>query len=556
MKLRDYQTEANDAIKEAFKDHRSTLMVLPTGMGKTVCFAHLIKDLCNGDGRALVMAHRDELIGQAFRKIRDITGEEPDIEMAEKFADLDQYSMTDSGKKTTVVTSVQTQNARRKDGKRMTRFDPSEFKLMVIDEGHHAPAPSYREVAAHYQQNPELRLLGCTATPDRADEKALGQVFDSVAFDMELPEAIDAGWLVPIRQQMVTVDGLDFSGCRTTAGDLNQGDLDAILKAERMLHKVATPTLDIIGDRKTLVFASSVAHAERLCEIFNRHRPDSAIFIHGGTPKLERRQMLKDYDEGRYQILCNCDVATEGFDIPSIEVVVPKPTKSRSKYAQMIGRATRPHESCVPYLNDIRDAGDRQKVILMSCKPKMLILDFHGNAGRHKLISSADILGGRYDDAVRERAYTRARDRGGAVNMTEELKAALNAIEAEEKAHRKAVMAAAKWKTRNVSPFDVLDLPQHRQERTWNIGREPSAKMKGLLIKAGIEENIVNSMGWTEAHQLVGEIMRRYKLRLCSYKQARLLWKYGEDAECSMQEASRKIDAIKANGWKPLTHAV
>ncbi|MBN2293851.1 MAG: DEAD/DEAH box helicase family protein [Pirellulales bacterium] len=512
--------------------------------GKTVVLASVIAEhlrLCKG--RAMVIAHREELIFQAAEKIKRVVGVNVDIEMAEMRAASGIF-----GKAPVVVSSVQTQIAGCDGDGRMTRFDPSEFSLLVIDEAHHAVAPTYRRVIQYYRQNPELKVLGVTATPDRTDEAALGQVFESVAFDYELPDAIHDGWLVPVMQRCVTVDGLDLSQVRTTAGDLNGADLARVMEFEGMLHEIASPTIDIANGRKTLIFAASVAHAERLCEILNRHQSNCARFVCGNTPKEDRRQMFADYAAGRFQFLCNVGVATEGFDEPGIQLVVmARPTQSRALYAQMAGRGTRPLDELAHRLNDVPDAAARRAMIAGSDKPHCEIVDFVGNAGKHKLITTADILGGRYNDAVVERARKKAEESSGPVDMDMALQDAERDI-AEEKARarRAALRVKAKYSVNTVNPFDVLDL-QPRRERGWDKGRQPSEKMIAFLDKSGVPTRGLN---FTQANQLIGEIINRRDQQKCTYKQARILARYGYRTDVSFHQAREVIDAIAANGWR------
>jgi len=539
VKLRSYQQAAVDGIFEAWRTARSTLLVQPTGTGKTVTFAHVINRMPMG--RALVLAHREELIFQAADKIARVTGAKPDIEMAEMRADGAMF-----GKARVVVSSIQTQCAGRNGDARMKRFDPQEFSLLVVDEAHHIVAPSYRRVLMHYQQNPNLKVLGVTATPDRHDEEALGQVFDSVAYDYELLDAIRDGWLVPIHQRSVVVDGLDYSGVRTTAGDLNGADLARVMEYEETLHGIAAPTVELAAGRKTLVFAASVAHAERLCEIFNRHSTGCARFVTGTTPKDERRAMLADYAAGKFQMLVNVGVATEGFDEPGIQVVVmARPTKSRALYAQMAGRGTRP----LPGLVDAHEAADaRRAAIAVSAKPACQIIDFVGNSGRHKLITTADILGGNYSDEVVDRARAAAETaNGAAVDMAELLADAEKTIaEERERARRAALRVRARYTSQVVDPFDILHIEPWR-ERGWDTGRQPSAKMLALLDRNGID---TKGLTFTQAKQLVGEIIHRYEEKQCSFKQARLLSRYGYPTDVPFAEASRLIDALAKNGWR------
>jgi len=322
MQLRPYQLEAYECTLEKFETVDSALCVLATGLGKTVYAAHLINHF-RETGRIMMLAHRAELIYQADNHIQEICEVESDIEMGPEWATSFAEFKSD-----VVISTVQTQVAGR-DGGRMTRFDPNEFSLLIIDEAHHAPAETYKRIIKYYRQNPALKVLGLTATPDRKDKKAMGQIFEEVAYAYDIRDGIDDGWLVPIEQQSVVVEGLDFSAIRTTAGDLNGKDLAEVLEFEEILHGIADPTVQLTGDRKTLVFAASVAHAERLTEIINRHKPESARFVCGTTPKETRKIMFKDFAEKKFQYLVNVGVATEGFDDPGIEcVVMARPTKS------------------------------------------------------------------------------------------------------------------------------------------------------------------------------------------------------------------------------------
>jgi len=544
VRLRPYQEAAVDTVLEAFEDNTSVLIVLPTGTGKTVVFGHVIHRL-PGHERALVLAHREELIWQAVDKIHRITGQHPDVEMADNHADARLLNRA-----RVIVSSIQTQNARRGDAYRMEKFDPRQFGLVVIDEAHHATADTYRRVIDYYRKgNPEVRVLGVTATPDRHDEEALGQVFDVCAYDYEIIDAIQDGWLTPVRQRIVHVEDLDFSAVRTTAGDLNGKDLAAVMEYESVLHGIATPTLDLIGDRKTLVFAASVAHAERLCEIFNRHHDGIADWVCGKTPKQDRRALFRDYAQGKFQILVNVGVATEGFDEPGIQcIIMARPTKSRALYAQMAGRGLRP----LPGLVDPHETAEaRQQVIADSAKPACEIIDFVGNAGRHKLMTTADILGGKVSEAVVEAARQRAQEAGEkgqdvdtAALIEEEAKR--EAERQREAARRKHIKGQASYKVQPVEAFDIFDLKPER-ERGWNTGRQPTPKQRALLERQGVD---TEGLTFQQAQQLISELIKRWKTRRCTLKQARILARFGYDPDVGFDEASQIIDRIAANGWK------
>lgn len=538
MKMRDYQREALVAVKREWQSVASTLAVMPTGTGKTILFASIIRSLF--PARAMVLAHREELIFQAADKIRQVTGFRCEVEMADYRADQGDGLF---GGPQVVVSTIQTQCSGADGSGRMTRFDPAMFGLLIVDEAHHATAATYRRVIDYYRRNPALKVLGVTATPDRHDEEALGQVYETVAFDYEILRAIASGWLVPIQQQLVEVSGLDFSGVRTTAGDLNGADLARVMEEERNLHEIAGPTVEIVGNRRALVFAASVAHAERLCDILNRHRDGSAGWVCGKTDKDERRKTLAAFAAGKLQYVVNVGVLTEGFDDPGVEVVVMgRPTKSRALYAQMVGRATRP----LPGLVDgVETPDERRAAIAASAKPTCLVVDFVGNSGRHKLMTSADILGGNVSDEAMERALAKAKLAGGPVDMAKALDGAQKEIEEErerarEAARRAHLKARAAWAAKPVDPFDVFQLSPVKA-RGWDSGKSLTVKQRAILEKAGIDPV---SVGYVGGRQLLTEIFRRWDAGLCTYKQARVLRKHGYTGNETRAEASEILDGI------------
>jgi len=550
MILRPYQSEAYECTLEKFETVDTALCVLATGLGKTVYAAHLINHF-RESGRIMMLAHRAELIYQADNHIQNICEVESDIEMGDVWATSFKTFKAD-----VVISTVQTQIAGR-DGGRMTRFDPNEFSLLIIDEAHHAPAITYKRIIEYYKQNPNLKILGLTATPDRTDKKAMGQIFEEVAYAYDIRDGIDDGWLVPIQQQSVFVEGLDYSSVKTTAGDLNGKDLANVLEFEEILHGIADPTVQLTGDRKSLIFAASVAHAERLTEIINRHKPDSARFVCGTTPKETRRGMFKDFAGKAFQYLVNVGVATEGFDDPGIEcVVMARPTKSRTLYAQMAGRGTRPLPGIVDLYPGVVE---RREAIANSAKPHLEIMDFVGNAGRHKLVTSADILGGRYTDEIVELAKKNAENDSSKnkkpVDIVSELQKAEREIakryqQREDAVARDHLLLRAKYSTAKVNPFNVLDIDP-KKEQPWHKGRGPTKGQTAYLEKCGVA---IDGLTFTHASQIIDTMIKRREQGICTYKQARCLQKAGYDTtEMEFQRANKLIGAlamVKWNKWK------
>jgi len=419
---------------------------------------------------------------------------------------------------------------------------------ILVHNCHHSPARSYKRVIDYYRKNPNLRVLGVTATPDRKDEKALGRIFDAVAYEYQICDAIRDGWLVPIRQRFLRVESLDLSGVRTASdGDLADEQLASVMEAEKTCIGVVNPTYEIAAGRKTLVFASSVRHAEMMAEMFNGHRPGCAAFVCGTTGTQERQEIIEAFRAGRIQFLCNCGIATEGFDVPDIQVIsMARPTKSRALYAQCIGRGTRPLAGIVDALSD--DSA-RREAIAASEKPFLEVIDPVGNSGKHKLICTADVLGGRMQDEVVARATRKVKELQGAFDIMDELQKAEREVH-DERRRLKARMARVRYSMQTIDPFDVLDIEPER-ERGWNVGVPASEKQVALLTKMGVEHP--DRLTRTRATQLIGQLIRRRQTGMCTYKQAKLLHRYGiETSSLSFEQAQQYIDRLRQNQWRHL----
>jgi superfamily II DNA or RNA helicase len=441
-----------------------------------------------------------------------------------------------------VVTSVQTQVSGETDNRRMNRFKPEEFSLLIVDESHHCASSSYRTVIDHYRQNPKLRVLGVTATPDRHDKKAMGQVFDVVAYDYEIRRGIDDGWLVPIDQQLITIEELDVSYCRTTAGDLNGADLSHALSLPKVLVGIATETMKYAEGRKTLMFSDSVCNASKLTDILNNQHAGCARLVTGKTPRDERHKIVSDYRMGEYPFLVNVGVATEGFDVQDIAcVAIARPTKSRALYAQMIGRGTR---TLAESIDGIEQPDERRAAIAKSEKTKLLVLDFIGNSGKHKLIHVADVLGGKYDDEVIALANRKLAERSGDAGEALDKAAQEIAEQRKRKSELEHIRIAAKVKSRAsyVDPFDVIG----------GIGpvRVASWSRDGLAVREQLEKLSKWRIPWNddtsyaEAEALINWVRKQARLKLATYNQCRVLKKFGftSPQELSFAQASIELD--------------
>lgn len=540
MELRPYQQSAVAGICSQLQKSRSTVAVLATGLGKTVIFAKAIElALRNRERRAIVLAHREELIVQASRKIHQVTGLEAVIEMA------DRRSMEDGfHRPPVIVSSIQTQNSGRGDWRRMKRFDVSHPWFVVVDECHHAVSSSYRGVIDHYMSHPQSRLLGVTATPDRLDSKALGQVFESVAYRYDVADGIRDGWLCPIKQRFVECDSLDFSHVASVAGDLKLNELEEAL--ERSLQEMVVPMVRVVGDRRTLVFAATVKHAERITEILNRPslQTGGAEMVHGGTPRESRAEIFERFGAGRIQYLVNVAVATEGWDDPAMDgrgvqvIAMMRPTKSRSLYCQMLGRGTRTLPGVV---DGIKDAQERREAIALSAKDHVLVLDFLGNAGRHQLVYAGDVLGGDMDPAT-VRRYNAAKKKmavDGEIDVLEMLDQEEEKRKAEMEARRRVhVVGRARFSVTDVDPFEALGITAKTPPR-WATRIPATEKQRAMLSRNGLR--VTADLDMVRAKQLIDALMSR-----CTDKQAHLIRRSGIDpSRLDRKSASEVIDLIK-----------
>jgi len=570
--LRDYQQADVDAIFAEWKSVQSTLYVAATGLGKTRVMVDVARRKL--PGRTLLLAHRNELISQA-RAAFEEQGMHVEIEKADSFAEANLFSECP-----VVIATVQTLLSGNDDEYRMERFDPKQFSLLLYDEAHRSISVGNKKIVEYFTKgNPDLRCLGVTATPDRTDEEALGQIFETVASERDILWANDNGWLVPPMQRMVSVEGLDFSDMRTTCGDLNSADLASVMESESCVQGVVQPTLETLFDfepgtlsdvpptewekylkefpimHKAIVFTVSVLQAEMLSNIFNRASSGISNWVCGKTNHDDRISILEDFRKGGcHNILVNVGVLTEGYDNPDVDVIVmARPTKSRSLYAQCIGRALRPEPGLV---DKHLLADDRLNAIAISRKPAATILDFVGNSGRHKLVCTADLLGGKSSDEAIERARVKVSKSSTPVLMTkalldaeEELKNEANKRRISDEARKARVLAKVNYSSTNISAFDVFGLTATR-ERGWETGKSLSDKQRDVLLKQGIDPT---GMPYHAQKQVLNEIFRRFTDNLCSFKQAKLLNRNGIAAEnVTRQQASTLIDVMAKNQWKPL----
>lgn len=522
LRARPYQAGAIEAVEAQFgAGVKSTLVVLPTGTGKTIVLALLLlryKLAREGRrGRGLVVAHRTELIQQNAGKCR-AAGLTTSIEQGESRA---------SRSSDVVVASVQTLQRAR-----LLRFAPDEFDYIVIDEAHHSAAKGYQNILDHF---PGALVLGLTASPMRLDGKPLGDTFQTVAYTYELRAAIRDQWLVPIRAHRVRITDVDMSEVKAQHGDLAKEQLGEVLRDVKALQGVVGPTMSLAGRRRSLVFAVDVAHAHALADLFNKHKPGSAMALDGTMPDAKRKAVLQLFREGAFQYLVNCEVLTEGFDDPGIEcVVLARPTMSVALLIQMIGRGTR--LLGLTYAESVE-----------SGKSEVLVLDIVGNL-RHRLAGPADALAGMMLPPELQAEVDAELANGKATDIELVLAGAEERVEEERR--RKAELALAYYRTKEVDPFVGEFLGGYDQANA-----EPATSEQLSRLTATPPDGFGFSdppPGLTRSHAqaIIDAAEERNRRGLASLPQIRVLRKVGIDARgCSKKRASELFMKAKRFGY-------
>ncbi len=513
MELRPYQTEAKEAVfKEWDEGNSKTLLVLPTGCGKTIVFAKIVEECVRRGERVLVLAHRGELLNQAADKIMKVTGLGCAVEKAEESCLNSWYRV--------VVGSVQTLMRQ----KRLSQFSEDYFDTIIIDEAHHSISDSYQNVLNHFDDS---KVLGVTATPDRGDMKNLGQVFDSLAYEYTLPKAIKEGYLSPIKAQTIPLK-LDLTGVSTQAGDFKASDIDTAL--DPYLLQIADEMLKYCADRKTVVFLPLVKTSQKFAAILNA-KGFKAAEVNGNS--VDRAKVLSDFENGKYNVLCNSMLLTEGWDCPSVDcVIVLRPTKVRGLYCQMVGRGTR----------------------LCEGKTELLLLDFLWHTERHELCRPAHLIC--ENPEVAQKMTENLSESACPTDIVEaEQKASEDVVAQREEALAKTLSEMRTRKRKLVDPLQyemsiqAEDLSSYVPAFGWEMS-PPSDKQKQQLEKYGIFPDEIDNAG--KASLILDRLAKRRTEGMTTPKQIRFLEGKGFQHVGSWQfdTARNLIDRIAANHWR------
>jgi superfamily II DNA or RNA helicase len=514
MQLRPYQESAKNAILNEWNNGtKRTLLVLPTGCGKTIVFSKVIEEKVREGKRGLVLAHRGELLDQASDKLYKASGIRTALEKAESTS-LDSWERV-------VVGSVQTLMRE----KRLNQFDKDHFDFIVVDEAHHCISDSYQTVLNYFE---DADVLGVTATPDRGDMKNLGSYFESLAYQYSLPQAIKEGFLSPIKALTLPLT-LDLSSVSQQAGDFKASDVGTAL--DPYLYQIADEMVKHCSDRKTVVFLPLVATSQKFKDILNE-KGFRAAEVNGGSD--DRAEVLEDFENDKYNVLCNSMLLTEGWDSPAVDcIVVLRPTKVRSLYSQMVGRGTR----------------------LSPGKEELLLLDFLWHTDRHDLVHPAHLIA-ESDDVAKAITKISEENVGVALDLEEmEVTAKEDVVAQREEALAEQLQQMRKRKRALVDPvqfemsIQAEDLSSYVPSFGWEMG-PPTDKQLQQLEKAGILPDEIDNAG--KASLLLDRINKRRDAGLATPKQIRLLerFEFQHVGSWSFEQANNMVSRIASQGWK------
>jgi len=512
VELRPYQVNAIKAVSDEFKKgHNHTLLVLPTGTGKTIVFAKVVELNVNGGKRALILAHRSELLDQASDKLKLASGLDTALEKAE--------STSIGSFEPVTVASVQTLSQE----KRLNKFPRDYFDLIVVDEAHHCMSETYQRILNYFNT---AKVLGVTATPDRADQKNLGQFFDSKAYEYTLNQAVREGFLCPVKAQMIPLE-LNINNVGLSNGDYAVGEIGSAL--EPYLNQVTLEMLNYCKGRKTVVFLPLIKTSQKFCELLNLHGFEAAG-INGNSK--DRDQVLKDFENGEYDVLCNSMLLTEGWDCPSVDcIIVLRPTKIRSLYQQMVGRGMR----------------------LAPNKSELLLLDFLWMTERHDLCRPSALIS--KDEEIAKRIDKKVMDREAGIDLiSAEDEAEKDVIQEREEALARELAAMKKKQRKLVDPIQYAfsiaaeDLANYKPTFAWEMSPATDRQID-YLEKHGIFAESIQNCGM--ASLLIEKLMNRQIEGLATPRHIRCLEKYGfrHVGTWTFDAASKMVTRIANNNW-------
>lgn len=565
--LRPYQDSAmKEALGAFHSGKKSSLVVLPTGCGKTATMASIAEVVVKNGGKVLFLAHRTTLVDQGAKAIEKATG----IKVG-----------SDKGKDTIpeesiVVSTVQAMSRQN----RLEKYGPSYFALIMIDESHHIPASSYQKVMSYFSR---ARVLGVTATPKRGDKTDVSDLFEGVSSEYTLYQAIKDGWLSPIKTQTCPIK-IDMSKCEIQSGDYAASDVGEALLP--YLDKIADEIIEKAKDRKTIIFVPLVSTAKGMVEIF-KNKGVEADYVAGERKDSEK--VLKDYHNGKFNILINSLLLTEGYDEPSISCVVNlRVTKSEALLTQIIGRGTRlspeTGKKDLLVLDFLwKDKENRKHLNAKSC-----IATGDASISDEELeqvmrccecedVEPTDVFEGiekakKTAKEIREEALAKAIKEANEKARIEEMR------QKQREEQLKALSSAKKELVENgvlekINDHLLILKDEFGKPIMYEITKDQAVVEMGLseyypmgyawefepptesqmekVQKLGFPASYIGSKG--HCSFIMNTLFERERQGLCSYKQFKMLMRYhlGDLSKCTRQMARKGMDILNKNHWRP-----
>ncbi len=514
MQLRPYQSNAISQIEQEWERVDKTLLVLPTGCGKTIVFCKLSEKLVAEGKRILILAHRGELLEQAADKMKQATGLGCSVEKADQTSIGEWFRIT--------IGSVQTLMR----ATRLEKFAHDHYDVIIVDEAHHVLSDSYQRILNHFST---AKVLGVTATPDRGDMRNLGEVFETIAFEYHLPEAIRDKYLVPIRAQTIPIK-LDMTGIKKTGGDYQAAAVGNAL--DPYLEQISEEIATRCKDRKTVIFTPLIATSQKM-HGFLAARGLDVDEVNGNT--TDRKERLKRFNEASGGVMLNSMLLTEGWDCPSVDcVIVLRATKVRGLYCQMVGRGTRLSPE--------------------TGKQDLLLLDFLWHSEKHDLCRPAHLIC--ESEEVAQAMTENINNSAMPLDLTEAVQQAeSDAVEAREEALAKKLAELQHKKARMVDPLQYemsiqsADLANYVPAMGWEV-EKPTSEQVDILAKMDINPTSIESAG--KAQRIIDTVKERRAQGLATPKQIRMLEQKGfkNVGKWPMSAAKALVDRIAANKWR------
>lgn len=517
MELRKYQTECIEKVESSFCEFNRIIIVLATGLGKTVIANEVARKFINSGKKVLFIAHREELLDQAAEKMMKFHG--IDFTFIKAGRDFDETKMFHIGS----VQSLCNED-------RLSKFAKDYYSLIIIDEVHHAVNDTYMCILEHFNN---AKVLGVTATPNRADGKKLAKIFDATAYSYGMEDAIRDGWLSPVIMRTGNVN-INISKVRTVAGDFVVSELDDVITRE--FNKISKYIKTMLDKRdRILIFTPRITSAEVLAEVLKRDGL-SAEFVCGKT--ADRKDIINKFKSGEIRIITNSMLLTEGFDCPEVDCIINlRPTQSKGLFTQQLGRGTRicPGKENLLYV-DFLWKTDKQ--IITPCN----------------LFADTDVVA----KSMRDFLVMNANKSYDMISLSQYIDMVMGGVQIMEGARMEWVVNIDKKKLKTPSMFAYLinnrSLLEYEPTYRWEEEKPTQKQVDFIEGKCGISCEKVNK-GF--ASRIIDVIVNRMDNKKCSVKQMFFLAKNGifdMASDILMSDASEIMNEVANNHWRVPYH--